>query len=118
MEKVVLAFGKVRVMNSSAPMKLRSPKRVANVWSPNYLSTMAPIVVVTVNAIVTTFNSSLVNGNGNVNGIAIGSGGVGPSTIGHGLVPTFNLIADCFLIAKKLLWVLNGKIRRFVEVSM
>ncbi len=102
MERVVLTFGKVCVMNSSAPMKLRSPKRVESVWSPNYVGTMAPIVVTTVSAIVTTFNSSSVNGSGsvdgsgNVNGIAIGSGGVGPSTIEHGLVPTFNLIMDLF----------------------
>jgi hypothetical protein len=102
MEKVVLAFGKVRVMNSSAPMKLRSPKRVANVWSPNYVGTMAPIVVTIVSAIVTTFDSSYVDGSGNVNGIAIGSGGVGPSTIGHGLVPTFNFIMDFFFNCKEI----------------
>jgi hypothetical protein len=114
MERVVLAFGKIYVMNSSAPMKLKSPKRVASVWSLNYVGTMAPIVVTTISAIVTTFNSSYVNGSGsadgsvNVNDIAIGSRGVGPFTIEHGLVPTFNLIMDLFFkIAKKLLWGLN-----------
>jgi hypothetical protein len=96
MERVVLAFGKVCVMYSNAPMKLRSPKRVASFWSPNYIGTMAPIVVTTIIAIVTTFNSSSVNGSGNANGIAIGNGGVGPSTIEHGLAPTFNLIVDLF----------------------
>ncbi len=61
-----------------------------------------PIVVMTIIAIVTTSDSSLVNGSGsvdgsgNVNGIAIGNGGVGPSTIEHGLAPTFNLIVDLF----------------------
>jgi len=86
--------------DSSAPMKRRSPKRVTSVWSPNYVSTMAPIVVTIVSKILTTFNSSSVNGSGsvdgsgNVNGIAIGSGGVGPSISGHGLVPTFNLLMD------------------------
>jgi hypothetical protein len=87
-------YGHDSVMNSSAPMKLRSPKRVANVWSPNYVGTMAPIVVTIVSAVVTTFDSSYVDGSGNVNDIAIGTGGVGPSTIGHGLVPTFSFIMD------------------------
>ncbi len=95
-------------MNSSAPMKLRSPKRVPSVLSPNYKGTMVSIVVMTISAIVTTFNSSSVNGNGsvdgrgNVNRIVIGSGGVGLSTIGHGLVPTFNLIMIYFFNCKEI----------------